>query len=260
MAAKFDTSEDAVARERHRDIFTPRPRSRPQGGFSRYFQRQHAREGFLQRQQRAAITAARRDAQEAKVKANDLEEKTKTLEATLARVAPLLPTLRRMQRRESAAATKIQAALQGFAIRRKCGQERARLVRLVESPVFLSAVKHLRRFFGRTRDFFAGWRYWALHIIPWERTHMRRRGELQLCSLCVYHGQRLMGGHGECYSCQGLRFMHNARGPYTRDHYLALYEVVEWHGGRQIDLGYCRYWWEDSLVLRNKNSDRGGEC
>jgi len=127
MAAKFDKSEDAVARERHRDIFIPRPRSRPQGRFSRYLQRQHAQEGYHRRRQGAAIAAARAEARQAQETTEVLLTKMKTMEATLSRVAAMLPSLERLQRRENAAATKIQAAIQGFQERKAVKKGLAKL-------------------------------------------------------------------------------------------------------------------------------------
>jgi len=114
----MSTLEVVAARKRFIDIPKPRPRSRPQGRLRHHRQRQHAREGFLRRRQGAAITAARRDAQEAKAKVEVLLTKMKTMEATLSRVAAMLPSLERLQRRESAAAAKIQAVFKGYATRK----------------------------------------------------------------------------------------------------------------------------------------------
>ena len=118
MAAKSRALEKIMARYRHRDLPEPRPRPRPQGSFSRQLQLQKNREGFLRRRHAAAITAARYEAKEAMVKAEVLLDKMKTMEATLSRVAAMLPSLERMQRREDAATAKIQAALRGYAKRK----------------------------------------------------------------------------------------------------------------------------------------------
>ena len=121
MAAKFDASKVVAARERCIDTLRPPPHSRPQGRLRHHRQRQEAQEGYRRRRQGAAITAARREAAEAKVKAEVLLEKMKTMEATLSRVATMLPSLERLRRREDAAATKIQAtqaSIQGYAKRK----------------------------------------------------------------------------------------------------------------------------------------------
>jgi hypothetical protein len=124
MAAKFDEGEDDVARERCIDIPRPRPRSQPQGRLRQHRQRQAAQEGYRRRRQGAAIAAARREAAEAKVKAEVLLTKMKTMEATLSRVATMLPSLERLRRREDAAATKIQAAMKSYTERRKAEEMR----------------------------------------------------------------------------------------------------------------------------------------
>lgn len=153
MVAKFDDEEDAVARERCSEASRPRPRSRPQGRLRHHRQRQQAREGYCRRRQGAAIAAARREAAEAKVKAEVLLEKMKTMEATLSRVATMLPSLKRLQRREDAAAMKIQAAVQGYAARQRVqAQEKsaalvqayrvAATARCVWTPIFFMAFRN----------------------------------------------------------------------------------------------------------------------
>lgn len=116
--------ELAGAHTRHREFYEARPRPRSQGSSTLHLQRQQAREGFLRRRQASAIAAARREAQEAKAKAIALEEKIKTMEATLSRVAAMLPSLERLQRREDAATAKIQAALQGHKARKTVRNQR----------------------------------------------------------------------------------------------------------------------------------------
>jgi hypothetical protein len=118
---RMSTLEATAARERCIGIPRPRQQGGPQGRLCRRKQQQQAQEGYSRRRQGAAIAAARREAAEAKAKTKLLEAKMKTMEATLSRVAAMLPSLERLQRRENAAATKIQAALQGYAMRSKQG-------------------------------------------------------------------------------------------------------------------------------------------
>jgi len=113
------TLKVVAARERCIDIRRPRPRSRPQGRLRHHRQPQEAQEGYRRRRQGAAIAAARREAAEAKARAEVLFEKMKTMEATLSRVAAMLPSWERLRRREDAAAAKIQAAVKCYAERRK---------------------------------------------------------------------------------------------------------------------------------------------
>jgi len=221
MAAKFDEREVAVARKRCSDISTPRPRSRPQGRLRHHRQRQAAQEGYRRRRQGAAIAAARREAAEAKVKAAVLLTKIKTMEATLSRVAAMLPSLERLQRRENAAATKIQAAIQGCAARKRCKQEKARLV--VEQFFDYRVANRLVKFFLRLRESFTGWRYWVSHARPWERTHLHQQEELRLCPLCVYHEPSPLDGLlcsmvGEAFTCQGVDFDYYPRSKMGENH------------------------------------------
>jgi hypothetical protein len=114
----MSTLEATAARERCIGIPRPRQQGGPQGRLCRRKQQQQAQEGYSRRRQGAAIAAARREAAEAKAKTKLLEAKMKTMEATLSRVAAMLPSLERLQHRESAAAAKIQAVLQGYATRK----------------------------------------------------------------------------------------------------------------------------------------------
>jgi hypothetical protein len=150
MAAKSRALEKIMARYRHRDLPEPRPRPRPQGSFSRQLQLQKNREGFLRRRHAAAITAARYEAKEAMVKAEVLLDKMKTMEATLSRVAAMLPSLERMQRREDAAAAKIQAALRGYAKRKalRVAVHKAN-VRLARRAVSIFFLRHYLHRFSR---------------------------------------------------------------------------------------------------------------
>ena len=182
---RMSTLEATAARERCIGIPRPRQQGGPQGRLCRRKQQQQAQEGYSRRRQGAAIAAARREAAEAKAKTKLLEAKMKTMEATLSRVAAMLPSLERLQRRENAAATRIQAALQGHATRSKRKQEEARLA---QKHISYRVVRRLVRFFLRLRRSFLIWHQWVSRVRPWEHSHLYRLGEFQLfrpCPSCV---------------------------------------------------------------------------
>ena len=151
--AKMSTLKAVAARERCIDTLRPPPHSRPQGRLRHHRQRQEAQEGYRRRRQGAAITAARRDAQEAKAKVRYLLEKMKTMEATLSRVAATLPSWERLQRRESAAAAKIQAALRGHAKRKETKRREEQSLKVATVTRFWSIKPRLRPFIRDLRPF-----------------------------------------------------------------------------------------------------------
>jgi hypothetical protein len=124
-----------------------------------------AQEGYSRRRQGAAIAAARREAAEAKVKAEVLLEKMKTMEATLNRVAAMLPSLERLQRREDAATTKIQAALRGYAKRKE-------IMRKEKQHLQVAAMTHIWFFKPHLRPFMRDLRPYLRHF---SENHRRKK-------------------------------------------------------------------------------------